>query len=62
MTAEEVANMLWEEGWIETTDEFLILLKQEQLFTKIQAGEYDFVQRPSLEQIVEIITSKSDGS
>lgn len=59
MTAILVAEQLHSNGWIDSEEEFLKKLAQQQLHGQIQAGTYEFVRRPTMEELIAIITDQT---
>lgn len=51
-TAEKIANLLVEEGWITNKEEFLNFVKQKNLASKFQVGSYELTQGMSVEEII----------
>lgn len=57
-TAEKIANLLLEEGWISHKEEFLNLVKQKNLASKFQVGSYELTQGMSVEEVINQLIPK----
>ncbi len=51
-TADRIAGLLLDEGWISSKDEFLDLVKQKNLAGRFQAGSFELIQGMDMEEIL----------